>query len=107
MSGVKVSCANCKKQLWLIDEWGSASSDLYEYRGAYSCTECFERVAEQRERQRNELISREDARHRFKEGLDVYSDSTVGKHNRRVFKSHLDALKKESVQIKEYERGGW
>lgn len=99
----KVNCFNCNKQLLLFDEWGCASSDLYEYRGAYSCSDCFEQVAEQRERQRKELIRREDARHRFKEGLDVYSDSAIGKHNRSKFKNHLDALNKESEQMKEYE----
>lgn len=75
----------------------------YEYRGAYSCSCCFDQMIEARDRQRSELIEREDARSRFTNGLDVHSDSAIGKHNRKLFKRHLTALEKESYQIKEYE----
>lgn len=75
----------------------------YEYRGAYSCEGCFDKMIEARDRQRSDLIEREDARSRFANGLDVYSDSAIGKHNRKRFKHPLKALEKESAQMKEYE----
>jgi|GEM_PF-1056820 len=78
-------------------------NSTYEYRGAYSCEGCFDQMIEARDRQRSDLIEREDARSRFANGLDVHSDSAIGKHNRKLFKHHLTALEKESSQMKEYE----
>lgn len=87
-------CPICGKE----EEYGQ----MYEYRGAISCGDCFEKLQEKRDAQRAEIITEE--RHktdRFK-GLDL-SDSTTGKANREILKRDIEIAKKESKRINDYE----
>ncbi len=95
-------CYKCKKK-HEIDEFG-IEPDVYEYRGVYACESCFDDTVEMRDRERGNLIKNEDSRTRAFKGLDIYSDSSIGKANKEIFKGRLDACKKESYLMKEYEK---
>ena len=90
-------CSGCEKKL---SSWG----DTYEYRGAYSCPECFDKVQENRNFERQQIIEEEKHKtDRFKE-LDL-SNSNIGKANKDILKSDIEIAKKESKRINDYERG--
>lgn len=79
-------------------EYGS----MYEYRGAISCSDCFNELQQRRDFERQQII--EEERHktdRFK-GLDL-SDSSIGKANRGILKQDIEIGSKESDRIKDYE----
>ena len=89
-------CSGCGKKI--------PDSNCYEYRGVYSCETCHNKVVEQRDFERQQII--EEERHktdRFK-GLDL-SDSSIGKANREILKKDIEIAKKESKRINDYERG--
>ncbi len=87
-------CSKCKKEL--------DGYEAYEYRGAYSCTECFEAVIEGRESERAEIIKEETSKTNVFKGLDL-SDNTIGKANRDILKSQIEISKKETSKMKNYE----
>lgn len=89
-----MKCSKCKIE---IDSY-----DTYEYRGALSCYNCFEDVIEGRDRERNELIEREDSKLNRTKGLDL-TDSVIGKANRVLMKNALEVSSRESYQMKQYE----
>ena len=89
------TCSGCGVKL---SSWGNT----YEYRGSYSCESCFEKVQQQREEERENIIQEE--RHktdRFK-GLDM-SDSIIGKANREILKKDIEVASKESKRLRDYE----
>lgn len=88
------TCSKCKKEL--------ESCDTYEYRGAYSCEECFDDVIESRDFQRQEIIHEESAKTDKFKSLDL-GDSVIGKANREVLKVQIEIASKESGRLKEYE----
>jgi len=87
-------CSKCKKK---ID-----AQDCYEYRGAYSCDECFEDVISARDYQRQEIIVEESAKTDKFRGLDL-GDNVIGKANREILKGSIEVASKESGRLKEYE----
>lgn len=87
-------CSKCKKQ---IDDW-----DTYEYRGAFSCADCFDDVIENRDIERNEIIADEDKKTKVFSGLDM-SNSVIGKANRELLKPNIEIASKESHRLKKYE----
>lgn len=91
------TCAYCKQEV--------AGDDAYEYRGAYSCSEHFDLVIEQRDRQRAEIIAEEDAKLAPLHGLD-FGDNPVGRANREIMKRQREIASKESPRLRAYERGG-
>lgn len=91
---MKYKCSNCNKVL--------DNSETYEYRGEYSCEDCFDVVKANIDFERQQII--EEERHktdRFR-GLDL-SDSAIGKANRKILKSDIEIAKKESNRLKGYE----
>lgn len=88
------TCSKCHKA---ID-----SQDCYEYRGAYSCDECFEDVIGTRDAQRQEIIAEESAKTDKFRGLDL-GDNVIGKANREILKGSIEVASKESCRLKEYE----
>jgi recombinational DNA repair protein (RecF pathway) len=79
-------------------------SDLYEYRGEIACKEHFDKMCDDRDIERQEIIMESKHRtDRFK-GLDL-SDSQIGKANRDILKTDIKIAKKESMRRKLYERG--
>ena len=89
-----VRCSVCGKE----QEYG----DMYEYRGAISCENCFDELQRIRDRDRAALI--EEERHkteRFR-GLDM-SDGVIGRANREILKQDIDIAKRESARLHHYE----
>jgi neutral trehalase len=88
------TCSGCGTKL---SSWGTT----YEYRGAYSCENCFEKVQENRDFERQQII--EEERHKTDRfNLDM-SDSVIGKANRDILKRDIEIAKKESKRLKDYE----
>tara|TARA_R110000850_G_scaffold100316_7_gene207536 strand:+ start:1299 stop:1586 length:288 start_codon:yes stop_codon:yes gene_type:complete len=88
------TCSKCHKE---ID-----SQDCYEYRGAFSCDECFEDVIGTRDFQRQEIIVEESAKTDKFKGLD-FGDNVIGKANRKILKGSIEVASKESGRLKDYE----
>lgn len=89
-----VECTICKKEF----RYGT----MYEYRGAISCWDCFDKLQVKREAERQGIIA--ESRHktdRFK-GLDL-GDSQIGKANRTILKADIEIAKKEGKRIRDYE----
>ena len=92
MKETNIECSKCGKEL--------DNSTAYEYRGVLSCEGCFKDVIEQRNQERNEIIT--ESKHktdRFK-GLDL-SDSKIGKANREILRPDIEIAKKESTRRKQ------
>ena len=96
------TCHKCKK-VHEIDEFG-CEPNVYEYRGSYACEDCFEDVIKMRDGQRAQIIKEEHNKTKVFDGLDM-SDSVIGKANNKLLKSHKEIASKESLRLKEYERG--
>jgi len=82
-------CSICKKYLDI--------SELYEYRNKIACTDCFDKLQEQVDYERQQVI--EDTKFRtdrFK-GLDM-SNSIIGKANREILKADIEIAKKGKGQ---------
>jgi len=77
-------------------------SSAYEYRGALSCSDCFDDVIENRDYQRNEIIREEHNKTKCFAGLDL-SNSVIGKANREILAPQIEIASKESARLKEYE----
>lgn len=90
-------CKHCKKDL---DE-----SEAYEYRGAISCAEHFDEVIQNRKSEREALIEEESRKTKAFEGLDLRSDSTIGRGNREILSAQIEIASKESPRLRSYERG--
>ena len=89
-----VNCPICGKEV----EYG----EMYEYRGALSCGDCFDEAIKKRDAERAEVI--EEQKHKtdkFK-GLDL-SDSQIGKANKEILKQDIEVAKKEGLRIRQYE----
>jgi hypothetical protein len=97
MSNDQYKCYLCKKYL--------DSSDTYEYRGAYSCEEHHDQVIALRSRERQEIIEQEHAKTECFRGLDLDPTTSVGRGTREIMKRQLELAKKESSQLRRYERG--
>ena len=91
------TCSQCRK--------GLDGSEAYEYRGAFSCDDCFDEMTHERDRQRQAIIKEESAKTDKFKGLD-FSDSAIGKANQKLFKAELEIASQESPRLKAYERGG-
>lgn len=90
-------CSICKAEF----DYG----DMYEYRGAISCENCFEKLQEIRNAEREQIIEEEKHKtDRFK-GIDL-SDSVIGKANRKILKRDIEIAKKESSRLKYYNQSG-
>jgi hypothetical protein len=91
-----VICSGCNKEM-------NDNSEIYEYRGAYSCADCFEKVQESRDYERQEIIAEEKHKLKPLEGMDVSPDTVLGKINREILKPQIEIASKESYRIKKYE----
>lgn len=80
------------------------SSDCYEYRGAYSCAEHFDEVCATRDGERAQILAEESRKTEVLRGLDVSSESSVGRANRALLKPHIEVASQESNRLREYER---
>jgi len=89
-----VNCPLCGRE----EEYGN----MYEYRGALSCGECFEESQKKRDVERAEVITEEKSKTDKFKGLDL-SDSTIGKANKHILKSDIEIAKKEGLRIAKYE----
>ena len=87
-------CTKCGKSL---EEW-----ETYEYRGVYSCEECFDDVCGNRDKEREEIIKEEDNKTKVFKGLDL-SDSIIGKANKDILKRNIEISSKESTKLYNYE----
>jgi len=77
--------------------------EVMEYRGKVACASCdaSETLVEDRERERREIIQREDMKTK---GLNInLSNDVIGRHNRKLLAAKLEVASKESIQLKEYE----
>lgn len=96
-------CLVCSK-IHEFDEVNGIEPDVYEYRGAYSCPEHFDEMVDIRDGARNRIIQEEHNKTKVFQGLDL-SDSVIGKANQKLLKSHIEVSSKESLRLKNYERG--
>lgn len=94
MSLSKMKCQHCKM---VLDD-----SDAYEYRGTYACAEHFDMVCKSRDSERAEITREESQKANIFKGLDL-TDSSIGKANRQILKTHIEVASKESGRIKKYE----
>ena len=78
------------------------TEDLYEYRGAIACSKHFDKVIEQRDFERQEIMEEENHKLAPLKGLS-FGDSVIGKANREILKGSIEIAKKESGRIKAYE----
>lgn len=92
---VHYECSKCSKVM--------NGSDAYEYRGAIACSDCFEEVEKDRERQRQEIIAEESKKTEPLKGLDLDPRSSIGKATRTMMSQHIEIAGKESGRLKEYE----
>ena len=77
--------------------------ETYEYRGAYSCADCFDVMTEKRKFERQKVIEEQRVKTDKFDGLDL-SDSKIGKANKEILKVDIEIAKKEGGRIKEYEK---
>lgn len=91
----KHRCQKCKQY---FDD-----SELYEYRGAYACTEHFDEVCASRDYERSEIIREEDAKMKPLKGLDLDPRSPIGRANQEILAPQIEIASKESGRIKKYE----
>ena len=77
-------------------------NSAYEYRGALSCSDCFEDVIENRDCQRREVMQEQHNKTKCFAGLDL-GNSTIGKANREILAPQIEIASKESLRLKEYE----
>lgn len=89
-----VKCPLCGRE----EEYGN----MYEYRGAISCGDCFDKLQEKRDAERAQIIAEEKHKTEKFKGLDL-SDSSIGKANRQILKADIEVAKKESKRIADYE----
>ena len=87
-------CSKCGKEI--------GPSDTYEYRGAYSCVECFDDIQETRNFERQEVMEEQRAKTDGFKGLDL-GDSVIGKANREILKPQIEIAKKEGGRLRRYE----
>lgn len=88
-------CAYCKGAF--------LGQEVMEYRGKVACVSCDASgtLVEDRERERREIIQREDMKTK---GLNInLSNDAIGRHNRKLLAAKLEVASKESIQLKEYE----
>lgn len=69
-------CIVCKREF--------PEGELYEYRGAIACSECFEKAQEKKDIERTETIIKNKALTDKYKGLDMSSNSVIGKANREI-----------------------
>jgi len=94
-----IICSNCKKEL--IND-----SDIYDYRGAFSCEDCLDIVQDSRERERQEIIAEEKRRLAPLKGMDINPNTVLGKINCEILKPQIEIACKESYRMKNYEGRG-
>ena len=90
----KYRCEKCKEFF--------ESSQVYEYRGVFACSEHFEEVCASRDFQREEIIREEATKTEVFKGLDL-GDTKIGKANREILKGRIEIAGKESGRLKNYE----
>ena len=95
------TCHKCK-MVHEFDEVSGIEPNVYEYRGAYACEECFDDVIAMRDSERNRVMSIEHNKTKVFKGLDM-TDSVIGKANNELLKRHKEVASKESNQLKAYE----
>lgn len=95
------TCHKCKK-VHEFDEVNGIEPNVYEYRGAYACEECFDDVIAMRDGQRVEVMEIEHNKTKVFKGLDM-TDSVIGKANNKLLSRHKELAGKESNQLKSYE----
>lgn len=78
-------------------------SDVYEYRGSYACADHVDQMRASRDSEREAIIREEDAKTKAFSGLDLSSETAVGKANRKIFKKQIEIASKESLRLKKYE----
>jgi hypothetical protein len=91
-----VYCSACKKEM-------NDDSEIYEYRGAFSCADCLDKVQEARDYERQEIIK--DVEHRTAplKGMDISPNTVLGKINREILSTQIEIAGKESHRMKKYE----
>lgn len=95
------TCHKCHK-VHEFDEVNGIEPNVYEYRGAYACEDCFEDVIKMRDSERNQVITEEHNKTKVFKGLDM-SDSIIGKANNKLLKRHKEIASKESIRLRKYE----
>ena len=75
---------------------------IFEYRWALACWECFDKLQEKRDFERQEIIEEENHKTEVFKWLDMW-DSIIGKANRKILKRNIEIASKESLRIKSYE----
>lgn len=93
----KYTCAVCKTQ--------TDSDETYEYRGFYSCSECFSSLIEKVDYRRQEIIEESYFKTRPLKGLDLNQDSIIGKANLELLKQKIEVCSKETFREKEFRNG--
>lgn len=88
-------CQKCRKSI--------KACETYEYRGAYSCEDCFDDVIAARDFQRREIIAEENAKLSPLKGMDLSPDNAIGRANREILRANIEIASKESGRLKEYE----
>ncbi len=88
-------CSICKEEF--------EDSDIYEYRGAYACSEHFEEAQGKRNFERAEVMEELDHKTKFSKGLN-FGDNVIGRANRKLLKPQIEITKKESMRVRNYER---
>lgn len=93
----KYMCAVCKAEF--------DSNDTYEYRGFYSCDEHFDELQERVNGKRQRIIDDFDAKSKPLQGLDINTNSVIGRANREILKGPIEVCSKETLIEKEYSSG--
>lgn len=78
-------CSICKEDF--------PDDEFYEYRGAVACEKDFEAAIQKRDREREEIIFRQEAEQRPFAGLD-FGDNAIGRTNRRILGDRLTQYKR-------------
>lgn len=91
-----VECVKCREVI--------STAQAYEYRGALSCSTCFEAVQEGRDFERQEIMEEERHKTDCFRGLDVSSNTVIGRANRAILKQNIEIASKESLRLRRYER---
>lgn len=91
-----VLCRGCKTEMF-------DDSEIYEYRGAFSCADCFDKVQEARDYERQEIIAEEKHKLKPLEGMDTSPNTVLGKINREILKPQIEIASKESYRMRKYE----
>ncbi|WP_145538869.1 hypothetical protein [Yersinia alsatica] len=95
--GNEYTCEVCKADI--------ESGDTYEYRGFYSCGEHLDELQDKVDRRRQRIIDDFDAKSKPLQGLDISTNSVIGRANREILSGSIEVCSKETLIEKDYRNG--